>query len=197
MPSETTPADLARRERGRAGRARALPARRAGRDRPATMLRTPTTTSRSAEPVLTRARQSLSEFGWSRTSRTFATTTPSSPSHGRSIRSTSAPFDVRSSARSSRREVDGTALAAARSGRSSCDALELLEEPHVALDEQPHVRARRTGSSRPARSPDRTRTPCSARCRIRSSPAPSDGPCPRRGARSTRCRTCGNRRRRR
>ena len=42
----------------------------------------------------------------------------------------------------------------------------------------------------------RTRTPCSARGRSRSSPGRSGAPCRRRAARSTRCRRCGSRRRR-
>ena len=189
-------ADLARRERGSAGRARARRVRRSGTRSPGAMLRTPTTTSRSPAPVLTRARQSLSEFGWSRTSRTLATTTPSRPSHGRSIRSTSAPLAVSSSARSSADRSTGR-IPAATSGRSSCHALELLEEPHVAVEEQPDVGDRRSGAWRRVRSPVRTRTPCTARCRTRSSQAPWGAPCPRRGARSIRCRTCGSRRRRR
>ena len=49
---------------------------------PAAMFRTPTTSSASPDPCWIRATQSLSELGWSRTSRTRTTTTPSRPAHG-------------------------------------------------------------------------------------------------------------------
>ena len=74
----------------------------------------------AADPVLTRARQSLSEFGWSRTSRTRATTTPDRPSHGRVD-----PFDLGALRREELgellgREVGRDSTRAARSGRPSC-----------------------------------------------------------------------------
>src|SRR5205823_13156872 len=87
----------------------------------------------------------LSAPGWSRTSRTRATTTPSSPAQGRSIDSTSAPFDVSSSASSSAdrsvgensRSQDSRTFIA---GPRSSQAHELLEEPDVAFPEQSDVR---------------------------------------------------------
>ena len=111
--------------------------------------------------------------------------------------STSAPLAVSSSARSSRRQVDGAELPQPRAERSSCDTVEAFEEANVALDEHPHVRDVVLRPSRRARSPARRRTPCIVRCRIRSSPRPSGAPSRRPATRSIRSRMFGNRRRRR
>src|SRR5205823_1658308 len=114
-----------------------------GTTSPGLMLRTPTTSSRSPPPYRTRARQSVSELGWSRTSMTPAVTTPFRPVHGRTISSTSAPSEVRASAMASAERSVGQSSRSHESTTftsGSPRALELLEEPDVALDEHPDVR---------------------------------------------------------
>src|SRR5436190_23064497 len=120
------------------------------------MLRTPTTISRSPEPSLTRARQSFSDPGWSRISRTRAATTPERPRHGHSTSSTLTPFAVSRSASSSAarsvgqysRSQDKTTFTDGLPWRSR-DAAELLEEANVALVEQPDVGDAVHGHRRP------------------------------------------------
>src|SRR4051794_38269885 len=120
------------------------------------MLRTPTTISRSPEPSATRARQSFSEPGWSRTSRTRAATTPESPRHGQRTSSTLTPFAVsRSASSSAARSVGQTSRSQDRTTftgacpPSSSDAAELLEEADVALVEQSDIRDAVHGHRRP------------------------------------------------
>src|SRR5439155_15110232 len=95
----------------------------------------------SAAPVETRARQSLSEPGWSRTSNTRATTTPFSRSHGLITASTLTPCAVRRAASSSggRSVGQNSRSQDSRTFKRSPHRLELLEEAHVALEEQSDI----------------------------------------------------------
>ena len=188
------PAGSRARRAASGARARAHPVPRAGPGRRRAMLRTPTTTSRSDRAGARRAPGTACRSPDGRGPRGPARRRRRrGPSHGRSIRSTSAPLAVSSSASSSADRSTGQ-------HSSSHERTILMRRPRTArgTERRPRrttaCRGCRTGAWRRARSRGRTRTPCIARCRIRSSPAPSDGPCRHRAARSSRCRTSGNRR---
>ena len=125
------------------------------------------------------------------------TTTPSRPAHGYRTASTFTPRCVISSASSSTAPGRSARTPGASRAGPSRRRPELREEPDVAIDEHPHVRDRVAQERDALDAQRRTRTPCTARRRTRSSPGPSDGPCRRRAARSSRCRTRGSRPRRR
>src|SRR5438093_7149144 len=105
------------------------------------MLRTPATTCRSVPATSMRTRQSRSESGWSATSSTLAITTPSRPSHGRSMDSVCMPFAESSSPSASAERSTGQSSRSHESTTftASPARLELLEEPDVVLPQDPDV----------------------------------------------------------
>ncbi len=90
IPLETTPRSF-RGARGSGSTGTREPGFAHGTRSPAAKFRTPAQTTCSPVPSSTLATQSLSESGWSATSFTRATTTPSRPAHGRRTSSTFTP----------------------------------------------------------------------------------------------------------
>src|SRR6266542_560688 len=141
MPSDSTPR-IFRADRGSGSPGTRAPGPASGTRSPGFMFRTPTTRSRWVPPASTRARHSLSELGWSRTSMTLATTTPAIPSHGRTMDSTCRPFMSRIGTSSSGERSSGqNSRSHDRTTLMECSPLpgELLEEPDVALPQQADV----------------------------------------------------------
>ena len=98
IPSETTPRISRAASGSGSGRHARSRAPRTGLGRRPPCSERPTTTSRSPSHRVGRGRgRACREFGWSRTSRTRATTTPSRPAHGCSIDSTCSPLRSRRS----------------------------------------------------------------------------------------------------
>src|SRR6266705_123462 len=141
MPSDSWPLRV-RTERGSERVGTRAPGPAYGTRSPAFMLRTPATTVRSAPPASMRARQSFADSGWSETSSTRATTTPFNPSHGHSTDSACNPFaDSRSPSASGERSTGQNSRSQDRTSLTcSTLRLELLEESHVVLPQDPDVR---------------------------------------------------------
>ena len=161
---------------GRSSTGTRAPGRAHGTRSPGFMFRTPTTTCVGPSPPSTIAMHSFSAFGWSRTSSTRATTTPASPSHGRSIVSRWTPFSARRSLSSS-----GDRSVGHRS-RNHPRGTRISQRPRTArgtghpTPRGVGCRGSGNGSSPDGHSPLRTRTPCIAPDRCRSSRARPGAP---------------------
>src|SRR6266536_638843 len=141
MPCDSIPR-IFRADRGSGSPGTRAPGPANGTRSPGFMFLTPTTSSRWVPPASTRARHSLSELGWSRTSTTLATTTPASPSQGRTMDSTCKPFMSRiGTSSSAERSIGQNSRSHDRTTLMECSPLpgELLEEPDVALPKQADV----------------------------------------------------------